>query len=366
MGWSLKLVTVAGIRVQIHFTFLIFMAWIVLRGVFQGQSADVTIGNTAFMLGLFGCVVLHEFGHALTAQRYGIRTKDITLLPIGGVARLERMPDDPRQELWVAIAGPAVNVVIAALLYAWFYVSRGGVDLSGQNIIVSGSLLEKLLLVNITLVVFNLLPAFPMDGGRVLRALLAMRMDYTRATQMAASLGQGIALIFGLIGFLYNPFLMFIALFVWIGAAQEASMVQMKSALAGIPVSAAMITDFQTLRPEDSLQQAIKLILAGSQQDFPVVDGGSVVGVLTRDALLRSLARGDGALVSEVMDRDIRIADEAEMLQSALQRLQECACRTLPIVRDHQLVGILTAENMGEFLMIQAALERGRRIRVPA
>jgi Zn-dependent protease/CBS domain-containing protein len=366
MGWSLKLVTVAGIRVQIHFTFLIFMAWIVLRGVFQGQSADVTIGNTAFMLGLFGCVVLHEFGHALTAQRYGIRTKDITLLPIGGVARLERMPDDPRQELWVAIAGPAVNVVIAALLYAWFYVSRGGVDLSGQNIIVSGSLLEKLLLVNITLVVFNLLPAFPMDGGRVLRALLAMRMDYTRATQMAASLGQGIALIFGLIGFLYNPFLMFIALFVWIGAAQEASMVQMKSALAGIPVSAAMITDFQTLGPEDSLQQAIKLILAGSQQDFPVVDGGSVVGVLTRDALLRSLARGDGALVSEVMDRDIRIADEAEMLQSALQRLQECACRTLPIVRDHQLVGILTAENMGEFLMIQAALERGRRIRVPA
>lgn len=354
MGWSIKLGKVAGIRVQVHFTFVIFMAWIVIAGFAAGKSQQAVLENTVFILALFGCVVLHEFGHALTAKRYGIRTKDVTLLPIGGVARLERMPDDPRQELWVALAGPAVNVVIAATLWAWFVATRGGVNLSGINI-TSGGFLERVLLVNISLFVFNMLPAFPMDGGRVLRALLATRMEYTRATQVAASLGQSIALVFGMVGFFFNPILMFIAMFVWIGAAQEASMVQMKSAMGGIPVSAAMMTTFQTVAPEDSLEHVSQLILNGSQQDFPVLDGERVVGVITRDQLMKALALEDRPLVKDVMHRDIVLAHASDMLETAFQRLQECACHTMPVIRNQRLVGLLTTENLGEFVMIRTA-----------
>ena len=363
MGWSLKLGEFAGIRVQVHFTFAFFMAWIVLSGLIEGKSRQVVLANAAFMLGLFGCVLLHELGHALTAKRYGIRTKDITLLPIGGVARLERMPDDPRQELWVALAGPAVNVAIAAALWVWLEVTRGGPNLAGIDL-TSGTFLERILLVNISLVVFNMLPAFPMDGGRVVRALLATRMEYTRATQIAANLGQSMALLFGLVGFLFNPMLMFVALFVWIGAAQEASMVQMKSALGGIPVSAAMMTTFETVAPGDSLDQVTQLILSGSQQDFPVIDSDHVVGVITRDGLIKALAQKDRPLVRDVMHRDIALADASDMLETAFQRLQECECHTLPVLRNQRLVGLLTAENLGEFLMIRTALD-GRKAAEP-
>ena len=359
MGWSLKLGEVAGIRVQVHFTFLIFMAWIVLSGLIAGKSTQVVLANVAFMLGLFGCVVLHEFGHALTAKRCGIRTKDITLLPIGGVARLERMPEDPRQELWVALAGPAVNVVIATALWTWLYVTREGFNVAGIDM-ATGLFAERILLVNISLVVFNMLPAFPMDGGRVVRALLATRMEYTRATQIAASLGQGMALLFGIIGFFYNPMLMFIALFVWIGAAQESSMVLMKSALGGIPVSAAMMTKFETVVPGDSLEHVSRLTLNGSQRDFPVLDGTRVVGVVTRDSLVKALAQTKAPTVNEIMHRDIAVADASEMLESALQRLQESACHALPVLRNQELVGLLTAENLGEYLMFENA-RNGRK-----
>ena len=359
MGWSLKLGEVAGIRVQVHFTFLIFMAWIVLSGLIAGKSTQVVLANVAFMLGLFGCVVLHEFGHALTAKRCGIRTKDITLLPIGGVARLERMPEDPRQELWVALAGPAVNVVIATALWTWLSVTREGFNVEGIDM-ATGLFAERILLVNISLVVFNMLPAFPMDGGRVVRALLATRMEYTRATQIAASLGQGMALLFGIIGFFYNPMLMFIALFVWIGAAQESSMVLMKSALGGIPVSAAMMTKFETVVPGDSLEHVSRLTLNGSQRDFPVLDGTRVVGVVTRDSLVKALAQTKAPTVNEIMHRDIAVADASEMLESALQRLQESACHALPVLRNQELVGLLTAENLGEYLMFENA-RNGRK-----
>jgi Zn-dependent protease len=221
-----------------HATFLILIGFLALSYWSVGQSVEAVLAGVGFILALFGCVLLHEYGHALTARRFGIKTRDITLLPIGGVARLERMPDDPRQELWVALMGPAVNVVIAALLFVWLSLTSGIQPITELGI-ASGGFLERLMVINIFLVAFNMLPAFPMDGGRVLRALLALRLEYTRATQIAASLGQLMAILFGFVGLLYNPFLIFIAFFVWIGAAQEASMVQMKAALGGIPVSQA-------------------------------------------------------------------------------------------------------------------------------
>jgi Zn-dependent protease/CBS domain-containing protein len=363
MRWSTKIGTFAGIGVYVHATFLILIAWVAYAHWQTEQSVGAAVGGVAFVIALFTCVVLHEFGHALTARRYGIRTRDITLLPIGGLARLERMPDDPRQELWVALAGPAVNVVIAAVLFVLLQVTTSVTEVEALTV-TQGSFLERLMLVNIALVVFNLLPAFPMDGGRVLRAALAIRMEYTRATQVAANIGQGMALLFGLVGLFLNPFLLFIALFVWIGAGQEAAMTQMRSALGGIPLERAMITDFRTLAPTDTLAHAVDLLLTGAQQDFPVVDGQTVVGILNRTDLLAALARHDQqSPVSDSMRRDFLVADASDMLDGVFQKLQAHECHTAPVLRRGNLIGLLTMENLGEFLSIQAALAAPPRTR---
>ena len=355
MKWSWRIGEFRGIGVYMHATFLILIGFIVLSHWSAGSSVGKTLEGVGFILALFACVVLHEFGHALMAVRYGIKTRDITLLPIGGLARLERMPDKPLQELWVALAGPAVNVVIAAALFVLLQFTSAWAPLE-QLSVASGPFLQRLMVVNVILVVFNMLPAFPMDGGRVLRALLATRLEYTRATQIAASIGQSMALVFGFLGFFYNPFLMFIALFVWIGAAQEASMAQMKSSLAGIPVMRAMITDFQTLTPRDPLARATERILAGSQQDFPVVDNGQVVGILTRHDLIVGLTqRGQDTLVGDTMQREFETVDASEMLETSFRRLQSCQCHTGPVLRHGELVGLVTMENVGEFVAIQAA-----------
>ncbi len=355
MRWSWKLGRFAGIDVFVHATFLILIGWVLLSHWLTGETLTAALEGMGFILALFGCVVLHEYGHALTARRYGIKTRDITLLPIGGVARLERMPDKPAQELWVALAGPAVNVVIAVVLFLWLQLTSSLVPVSELEV-GRGSFLERLMVVNLFLVGFNMVPAFPMDGGRVVRALLAMRMEYTRATHIAASLGQSIAILFGFLGLLSNPFLLFIAFFVWIGAAQEASMVQMKSALAGIPVSRSMLTDFRTLTPHDTLAHAVEMILAGSQQDFPVISDDRVVGILTRADLLAGLTRqGPQTPVTEVMRREFEVFDSYDMLETAFARLQACQCQSAPVTHDGRLVGLLTLDNVGEFLMIQAA-----------
>ena len=356
MKWSWRIGRVAGIDLYLHATFLILLGWVGISHYLPRHSWEDAWAGIIFIVALFAIVVLHELGHALAARRYGIRTRDITLLPIGGVARLERMPEDPKQELLVALAGPAVNVALAMILLA-ILVPAAAWPALGSVQLVGGHFLAKLLWVNVALAVFNLIPAFPMDGGRVLRALLAMRMDYVRATHIAASVGQGLALVFGFIGLFWNPFLVFIALFVWMGAAGEASMVQMKSALGGIPISRALITDFRTLSPRDSLQAAVEHVLAGFQQDFPVVQDGRLVGVLTRAALLAALTqKGQGSLVGEAMEEKFETADPAEMLESVFGRLQTCGCHSLPVVKGGNLVGILTMENIGEFMMIQSAL----------
>lgn len=357
MSWQFKLGRFAGIDVFMHITFLLIVGWYGLNYWLVGRTLAAALEGVAFILLVFLGVVLHEYGHALTARKYGIKTRDITLYPIGGVARLERMPDQPIQELWVALAGPAVNVVIAAGLFVFLVLTNSLVPLS-ELTLTSGSFFERLMLVNIFLVVFNLIPAFPMDGGRVLRALLAMRLEYVRATQIAATVGQGMAVLFGFWGLFNNPFLLFIAFFVWMGAAQEASMVQMKYALGGIPVTRAMQTDFRTLDPRDDLGRVTQLILAGSQHDFPVIEDGRVVGVLERDAFIRALSqRGPSALVSEFMRRDLPEVDSFDMVEMALMRLNESGARTLPVTHLGQLVGLITSENITEFLMIRSALK---------
>ena len=357
MKWSWKVGNFLGVDVYLHATFFLLIGWIGLSYWFQENSLTAVVTGVGFILALFGSVVLHEYGHALSARKYGIKTRNITLYPIGGVASLERIPENPRQELWVALAGPLVNVVIAAVLFVVLLVTSTIAPITSLSM-TGGSFIERLMLTNLLLVGFNMIPAFPMDGGRVLRALLAMRMDYTTATQWAAGIGQGLAFIFGFIGLFSNPFLVFIALFVWIGAQGEGQMVQMKSVLEGIPVRRAMLTNYETLSPDDRLSMVINYVLAGDQKEFPVVSEGEVMGILTQSDLLEGLKRfGENTPVSQVMQKEFKVADPHEMLDIAFARLQDCACHTMPILEGERMVGLVTMDNIGEFIRIQSLIK---------
>lgn len=358
MRWSWKIGTFAGIGVYIHYTFTLLLGWVTYNRWAEGGSPQEIAGSAAFMLSIFGCVVLHEFGHALTARHFGIKTRDITLLPIGGMARLERLPREPWQEFLVALAGPAVNVVIVAILLPIVF----AMGLWSEELLLNplgGSLLFQLALSNAALVVFNMLPAFPMDGGRVLRALLAMKFEYVQATRWAARIGQAMSVVFGMAGlFLFNnPMLVVIAVFIWFSAAQEAGQVQVQWALQGIPVRNAMITDFRTLAPGDSVAHAVELLLRGTQEDFPVVDEGRVVGILTRADLAKALAQGGMQWpVERAMQTQFPSVDGGEPVQAVLERLAGSEYQTFPVLRGGQLEGLLTLHNIRELLMVQAAM----------
>jgi Zn-dependent protease/CBS domain-containing protein len=358
MKWSLKLGQVSGIKIYVHWTFLILVAWIFMVYLGQGQSVAMATRGVALILALFVCVVLHELGHALTAKRYHIMTRDITLLPIGGVARLERIPREPVQELLVAVAGPAVNVAIAMALLVIALILRKPVSVA-DAFGVHGSFVGKLMSMNLFIVAFNLLPAFPMDGGRILRALLAQAMDYARATAIAARVGQGMAILFFLVGLLSQwVLLMVIAVFVFLGAQAEAEMVQVTASLRGIRVHDAMITHFRALSATDSLSVAVSELIAGSQHDFPVLEGDRVVGMLTRNDLVKALANGGPQTqVSTVMRSDCHTVTENEPLEKSYELLRQHNCSTLPVLSDERrLVGMITLENIAEWIMVNSAL----------
>lgn len=355
MRWSFKVARIAGIEVRLHITLVLFLAWIGFSYYRMGGAAAAMDG-LLFVVAFFGCVLLHEFGHAIAARAFGIQTPDITMLPIGGVARLQRMPDKPWQELVVAIAGPLVNVVIAIILVLWMghTTDLGHLERLHQP---DSSMLPKLATVNIGLVVFNLIPAFPMDGGRILRSLLAMTLPYARATQIAAWIGQALAFVFGFIGLFYNPMLIFIAFFVFIGAQQEAAMAQMKDISLGVPVSEAMVTHLVKLTSRATLDDAVEAMLRTSQHEFPVVDDrDAILGVLIRDDLIAALKRhGVGALVVDHMRRDLPVVTLDQAFDDAFREMQECGCPALPVVdRVGRFVGLITPENVGELMMVRS------------
>jgi len=360
MKWSFRIGRYRGIDVKVHATFIMFLAWVGLSNFLRTGTATAAVDGTLFMIAVFATVLLHEFGHALTAQRFGIQTRDITLLPIGGVARLERMPDKPHQELLVALAGPAVNVAFAALFFAILHARGQSTTWAADATFETAPLMVRLLWVNGIMAGFNLLPAFPMDGGRALRALLALRGDYVAATHTAARLGQGMAFLLGMLGLFSNPMLVFIALFVWIGATAEAQAVETKHALASVPVQAAMITDFMTLSTSDTLATAATALLRGSQVDFPVVDErGELVGVLTRTRFIEGLASvGTTGSVADVMTRTFEVAHPHDMLDGACARLQASEAPLMPVIDGDRVVGLVTLENVGELLMVTEALRR--------
>ncbi len=302
MRWSVNIGSIAGTAIRIHVTFLLFLAWIFVASYASG-GAEAAWSGLAFMVLLFMCVLAHEFGHIFTARGFGVRTPDVTLLPIGGVARLERIPEKPGEELLIAIAGPMVNVVIAI-----FLVVLAGANLSVEHLAAMESskiaLVDRLAAVNLFLALFNMIPAFPMDGGRVLRALLAIRLGHVRATEIAATIGQAFAFVLGFAGLFFNPILIFIAIFVYLAAASEAQLVILRAMSRDMPVGTAMMTQFARLAPEAHIDEAVETLLRTSQGEFPVVDGtGRPVGMLGRSDLIRALkSLGPDARVSQAMN----------------------------------------------------------------
>jgi Zn-dependent protease/CBS domain-containing protein len=360
MGWSIRLFDVAGTAVRIHMTFFLLLAWIAAVEWTRGGPVQALDG-VLFIAVLFLCVVLHEFGHIAAARRYGIKTPDITLLPIGGVASLERMPEKPAQEILVALAGPVVNLVIAVLLVL---VLGARFDLTqlAQLEQAQSTFVGRVAAANVALLVFNLIPAFPMDGGRVLRALLAVPLGYTRATRVAATIGQGLAILFAFLGLFGNPLLVLIAVFIFLAASGEAGYVQAREFTRGYLARHAMITSYQSLTPLSSVDDAAALLLRTTQQEFPVVDGaGTLRGVLTRDALIAALGDKGGATpVIEVMTRDVPTVPENGCLDSVYQTMQQKRQRFIGVVDPNQrLVGYITSENLGELVMIESS--RGRQ-----
>jgi len=340
MKWSWKIGTFAGVVVSMHATFLLLVGWIAITHWMQYHAFLPMLAGVSLTVALFLCVVLHEYGHVFAARRFGIPTKDITLLPIGGMARMERIPEKPNQELWVALAGPAVNIALASVLgvYLWLTAHFEPV---GQIGLTHGMFVERILFANLFLAGFNLIPAFPMDGGRVLRALLAKRMEYRAATRIAASVGQGSAAVLGFIGLFTNPILVFVALFVWIGAAQEVALLEAKSVLGSVLARDAMIPEFPTLSPQDELSKAVTLVLGGWQQDFPVLDQGRVVGMLLRTDMIANLANGDvRANVERAMRHDFPVASPAEPLESLYTRLPQPEAATVPQIDNGRLLGL--------------------------
>jgi Zn-dependent protease/CBS domain-containing protein len=358
MKWSWKIARIAGIDIYIHATFLLLIYLVGISYWNQHGTLAAVISGIAFILAIFACVVLHEFGHSLTARRYGIQTRGITLLPIGGIATLEKMPDDPRQEINVAIAGPAVNFIIAFMLYLYLDISNA--DVATQQVSMSGGIsVHSLMMVNIFIGGFNLLPAFPMDGGRILRAALALRMDHATATQKAAHIGQFVALGLGVLGIIYNSFLLFIAVFVWFGAAMESSAEQVKSILGQARARHAMLREFHSLSPEDTLAKAIELTLAGSQKDFPVGYRNDLQKILLHSDLLRGLQeKGELARISELPLQKILSADVDEPLARLLERMQGSSAQLICVTDAGQVVGLLNIENIVELIKIQEAVRQ--------
>jgi Zn-dependent protease/CBS domain-containing protein len=358
MRWSFKVGRIGGIEVRIHVTFFLVLAGL---ASFYGAQGGIFAGLTVLILFLliFLCVLLHEFGHAFAAKAYGIRTVDITLLPIGGVARMERMPEKPVQELVVAIAGPLVNVVIGSALGIALAV-KGNLDL--HELWHPTNALSLLLYVNAMMVFFNLIPAFPLDGGRVLRALLAMKFSYARATQIASTVGQALALLMGAWAFSKGMFLLsVIAIFIYMAAENEALFVQMRFATSGIPVSSAMMTRFDTLNHHATLDQAIDALLGTSQHEFPVLDdNGGFAGLLTKHDLLVALRKaGPEMPVRDVMITGLPALLPHMSLEQAYSMTREAKVTALPVLDNGgQLVGLFTIENVSELIMVQSALAK--------
>jgi Zn-dependent protease/CBS domain-containing protein len=353
---SLYLGSISGIKISVHWTFFILIIWIVISNLGSGLNPQEIAWSTGFVLSIFVCVILHELGHALAAKRFQINTLDITLLPIGGIARLESIPEKPKQELIVALAGPLVNVIIFLILFPLVKLTSDINDLDTLRRVNTQNFLPALMSINLWLALFNLIPAFPMDGGRVLRALLGFKLNHVQATRIAATIGQVLAIAFILFGFLYNPFLIFIGFFIFLGAQSEATYSQSKFLLRGFTVSDVVMHQIPLISNSSTIREAANKLLDSQTKDFLVVEDEKPAGTLNRDQIITALAeQGDTTFVEEIKDKDMLFLDPKMELEKAWNLMRQKKKSIVPVMSDGHLIGVVDQENIMEFILIRTA-----------
>ena len=347
MGRSYRIGKVADIPLLLHWTFLLIPAWIILSGMAAGSAAATVMLNLSLVAVIFGCVVLHELGHAMAARHFGIQTKDIVLMPIGGVARLMGMPRKWQQELAVALAGPAVNVVIALGLMMFIPLFDWNVLATSDS--AAFTLYRNALYVNVAMIVFNMLPLFPMDGGRVLRSLLSGWLGHLTGTRIAATVGKTLAVALGLSGlFVFgNPMLLFIAGFVYFGARQESAMAEAESAFDGLTVADAMMTRFDVLPANTSVDWALRFAMTSHRTTLPVVSDGRFLGFVNVDDLVYASAGDPQLAVERLCCDDVPTLQPGDPLFTALQKMSESPAPGLPVVNSEgYLLGLLNPRSI--------------------
>ncbi|MBL7860447.1 MAG: site-2 protease family protein [Cyclobacteriaceae bacterium] len=356
MKYKLFIGKISGIKIFVHWTFALLIAYVVYNDIKAGLGTTEILWSVAFIFALFGCVTLHELGHSLTAQRYHIKTRDITLLPIGGVASLEAIPEKPKEELLITLAGPLVNVAIALILLPfvhWPDTTEALQELSNVN---GNNFIMSLLSVNVTLAVFNMIPAFPMDGGRILRALLAYKLDRVKATRIAAGIGQAVAVVFVILGFYGNPFLVFIGIFIFLGAQGEARYAAGRALVKGVTLKQVMMREIPALESHLTIRDAAQQLLQGQNKNFIVLTNNNPVGTLTHSDIIKALGeQGENALVENAMDKELISLPADTSLEDGLKQLQLSRKPLALVTHQGSMIGIVDAQNIAEFLLIKQA-----------
>lgn len=358
MKGSFKLGTIAGIGMFIHWTFTLLIAFIVYINYKAGHNATQIMWSVLFILCVFVTVLLHELGHALTAKNYHINTKDITLLPIGGLARLERIPEKPSEELIVALAGPFVNITLALITGLFIRIPDNAEELV---VILSGGIngsnfLLNFFIVNIWLSIFNLIPAFPMDGGRVLRALLSLKLKRHVATKIAARIGQVMAIGFIIFGFFSNPFLIIIGIFIIMGAQIEADFTESKYILKGYKVRDVLMKQYPTIEANQKVKKAVELLLDSQYKNFLVTDNNEPVGTLNRDQIILALSeKGENVAIHTIMNKNLIFLHADALLENIFELVYENKSNLMLVTENDQLIGTLDTENLLEFILINEA-----------
>lgn len=362
MKWSLRIARISGIDVYLHWTFIILLGWVGLNTLGTGTGQKGTSAMFWSLMLLFIFVLMHEFGHALMGRRFGVRTSSITLLPIGGVAAMERMPEKPMEEFLVAVAGPAVNFLLA-LVFGIVLYFQGQLEFSPQSLFELGpEFLPNLLAINIVLFAFNLVPAFPMDGGRMLRALLSLKYDRAKATLIAARIGQVLAIGFVFLGLYYNIWLMFIGIFIYLGAGAEANYEATHSVLSRHTVKDALMHRHTIFDVGATIREAVQLLLDGQEKEFLVQEEGRLIGSITRDELIAGLGQyGQEGNIGTITNRNLLYLHPDMPLEQVFLEMNQQKIEIAPVMEQDKLVGAINRENIIEMLMVANATHQGKK-----
>ncbi len=359
MRWSVPIGRVFGITLRLHVTFLIFLAFIGYGGLME-EGWSGAAWAVALFSSIFACIALHELGHSVVAQQLGVQVKSITLLPIGGVAALRNIPENPWHEIAITLAGPMVNAAIAGALLPFTGLPSHLLFVATPQDI--DGLLLNLVQANITLFLFNFIPAFPMDGGRLLRAVLALMLPYRRATTIAATVGQGLAILFILAGLKFSFWLVIIGMFIFMGAEGEERIVRMRSFLHDLDVEEVMSRDFVVLAPHTRVGDGLRMVYQTGQDDFPVMDGDRLVGLVSRAAMVETANHiGSQIMVAEVMDTDVPVVSPQDKVARVYEDMMNEGRTSFPVVKGDQVVGLLGPENISRYLVVQSSLKRPGR-----